>query len=620
MIEDQISFWIFITFFGVLSILKTVNKFLADSREKSSQSEPSENWHQVYTISEHFEKTSRINEYNVESKNKPEIHFKKKQKKHLIKSIINYSISFNSSFLVAGSLSETYLHGVRIAGNIISIFVGQMYSYFIIHPFMYSLRDQIESPYDYLEKRYNKRYIKSLSSMLGMLFYFIFLSLYLWGCTAMIQIIYPDLSLSLINAIIGIYSIIGTLFGGLIQSTKINVFQFFILCIGLLTAMQITLFKNRNVSLMQLWSLAEMNQRTTFFDTNTDLYTHYTILNQALSLPMAWCSKLGLFFVDFSRYKSIESKKKSKILFLSNIPVMVFLNLILIIAGGFVCFLYFFGCDPLMRKQIKNKNQIGVYWLHLVLSRNLPSFSGILFASIIYYSIIQHSLGMNSCTKSIINETLGPYIIDRFKIKEKFKTLIKKFFLVCMGIMSLLISQAFQYGKKTMLSYFFMFNNLINSPLLGLFLLSMFIPYANHVGAAVAFVLNLLINFWFGSSLMFNQTKPQEFVRNTVLCAKSSNRFLYNISRLQSLNTKFLLENQDSEEQLNFNSNDKFLHSIYSITPIWYGLFSVIFIVFFGTLFSLIYSLISTGSLDADTKYKEERRKLLFYYRYKHFF
>ncbi|RNA25422.1 Sodium-coupled monocarboxylate transporter 1 [Brachionus plicatilis] len=163
-----------------------------------------------------------------------------------------------------------------------------------------------------------------------------------------------------------------------------------------------------------------------------------------------------------------------------------------------------------------------------------------------------------------------------------------------------------------MLSYFFLFNNFINSPILGLFLLSMFIPYANHAGAAVAFVLNLLINFWFGSGLIFNNAKPQEFVRNTVLCSKSSSQFLYNISRLQSLNTKFLLDNQDSEQNLYFYSNEDFL-----ATPIWYCLFSVVFTVVFGTLFSLIYSFVTTGGVDADEKHKEQRRKLLFYYRSK---
>lgn len=275
-----------------------------------------------------------------------------------------------------------------------------------------------------------------------------------------------------------------------------------------------------------------MNHRTSFFDTNIDFYSHYTILNQVVSLPIAWCSKLGLFVVDFARYNSVDKKNKSKILFLSNKPIIFLLNLMLIIAGGFVCFLYFFGCDPLMRKKINNKNQIGIYWLHLVLSRNLPSLSGIFFASITYYSIVQHSLGMSFCTKSIIDETLGPFLIDRFKINEKFKHFVKKIFLLSMGILSLLLSQLFQYGKKTMLSYFFMFNNLINSPILGLFLLSMFNPYANHVGASTAFVLNLIINFWFGSSLLFNQARTQELVRNTVLCSQSSSQFLSKISRL----------------------------------------------------------------------------------------
>ncbi|CAF0712364.1 unnamed protein product [Brachionus calyciflorus] len=620
MIEEQISFWMFMSVFAILSIIKTLNKFIDDLKSDQVIETQSPEKSKIYAIENDPNNVNYV-EYETNEKLNCPKHVKKKLKKHLVKSIINYSISFNSSFLVVGALSEAYLFGIRMIGNIISVFLGQIYSFFIIHSFMYSFGDEIKTPYEYLEKRYNKRYLKSLSSFVGMLFYFMFLSLYLWGCTAMINILLPELSMPMANLLLGIYSIFGTLIGGLTQSTKTNIFQFVILCVGLVTAIKLTLFRGRNASLKQLWHLAELNQRTTLFDKSIDLHTRYTILNQVLSLPLPWCSKLGLFIADFMRYKSIEPKKKSKILFLSNIPVMIFLNFILLLAGGLVCFLYFFGCDPLKRKQIQNKNQIGIYWLHLVLSRNIPSLSGILFASIIYYSVIQHSLGMALCSKTVIDETLNPYLFDRLSVGRNLKNFLKKLIPAILGTLSILMAYAFQFARNTMLSLFFVFNNSINSPLLGLFLVSMFNPYANHAGVSTAFVVNLIINFWIGSgSVIFSRTKSQEFPTNTLLCDHSHAHLFSNMTKMHSITKNYMELHHNSTVNVDYYPKNQVLLYLYSIAPIWYCLFSVLFNLIFGSLFSLIYSYVKTRSFDCDAEFSKERKKYLFYYRYKKFF
>lgn len=611
----------FISVYAVLSVIKTVNKYLSTSDENPTHTNVTDKSCKIYAIDTHSDMQNENAFADCDKKPTKTDHkyAKTKQKKMLMKSIINYSISFNSSFLIVGALSESYLYGVRMVGNILAVLLGHIYSLVIIHPFMYNLDQEISTPYEYLEKRYNnKKYIRSLSSAVGMLFYFLFLSLYLWGCTAMLNTLIPEISLPLANALFGAYSLIGVCIGGFTQSTKTNVFQFVIFLFSLITAIKLTLVKSKHASLKQLWHLAEINHRTNFFDKSVDTSTRYTILNQLLSLPMPWCSKLGLFISNFMRYRSLESETKSKVLFISNIPLMILVNLLLLVAGGLVCFLYFFGCDPVKNKQILNKNQIGVYWLHLILSKNIPSLSGILFASIVYYSLIQHSLGMALCSKTIIDETLNPYVVDKLKIAEKHKQKIRKCFCILLGVLSLLIAQGFQYAKNTMLSLFFLFNNSINSPLLGLFLLSIFNPYANHVGATSAFVLNLAFNFWIGSgSLLFSRLKSQEMPTNTMLCENSlANRFS-NFTHLNHMTHQHHSAFVNSTLNVDYYPKNQVLFYLYSIAPIWYCLFSVLFNLILGSVFSLIYSYIKTRSYDADSDFKEERKKYLFFYRFR---
>lgn len=682
MIEEQIVFWIFTAVFCFLSIIKTLTKFLNDQSDAKPATVPSStstspeappkntsssNILQLNASSNSL--ASNLNIFTVQSQMElignmevqpvvndqeelKEKHEKKKKKKHLMKSLINYSISFNSSFLIVGGLSESYLYGVRMVGNIISVLLGHFYSFMVIHPFLYSLESSFKTPYDYLQKRYNEtKYVKIVCLIVAMFYYFAFMSLFLWGCAAVLNVLIPEINLSLANALLGVYSISGTLIGGYIQSTKINVFQFFVVFIGIIVSIKLTILKHAT-SIDDIWRIAQANKRTDFFDTNIDLTTRYTILNQCLSLPMPWCSKLGIFLPNYMRYRSITNKAKAKILFLSNIPIMIIVNFILIISGGIFCFIYFYGCDPHKTSKVVNKNQIGVYWIHMVLSQHIPSFSGIVFSCIIYYALIQHSISMAIISKTIYDEVIDPFILDRFKVRTVFRTKIRALLAVLISCASIAFSNLFQYAKNTMLSLFFVFNNSTNSPILGLFLVSMFNPYANAPGVTASFLLNVCLNYWMAlGAVAFSKTRNQEFEHHTLYCDENLARQKFNLSLIHltthtstlnshhftthhvtthhktthtiiMLNTtkSALFESNTTPVDHGYYPKDPVLFFMYSVAPIWWCLFSVLFNFVFGSLFSLIYSLVRTRSIDADFNFKEERKKYLFFYRRKHYF
>ena len=164
-----------------------------------------------------------------------------------------------------------------MASNIIAVVLGHLYSLAIIFPFMYSLDEKCHTPYDYLKLRYNNREFPKLACLLvAMFYYFSFCSLYLWGCAAIINVLIPELNLQMTNAMLGVYSMSGTILGGYIQSTKTNVIQFLIAFFGILFAMKLTLTKEKGLETFEkVWDLAKANNRTTFFDTNVDFTTRY---------------------------------------------------------------------------------------------------------------------------------------------------------------------------------------------------------------------------------------------------------------------------------------------------------------------------------------------------------
>ena len=96
-------------------------------------------------------------------------------------------------------------------------------------------------------------------------------------------------------------------------------------------------------------------------------------------------------------------------------------------------------------------------------------------------------------------------------IKEKTK-FYETLFCIIFGGLTIGFSILFQYAKNTILSLFFVFSNSLNSPILGLFLLSVLNCKANYVGAILAFIINVGINIWLAlGSLVFSNLKSQEY-------------------------------------------------------------------------------------------------------------
>lgn len=612
---EQIGFCVFFTGYLMLSLVKTVDRY-RDNLRKQKLEKRRRTLAQISPIQIQVIQKESVVEESVEEKKRAEQKAIALAKYRFIKTCINYSVSFNSSFLIVGSLSESFLYGVRMVGNIFSVTLGYVYAFLIVQPFMYSLDDDIKTPYQYFERRYrDNKYIKVITTFAGMLFYLSFLTLYLWGCAVLLSTLIPHAPLWTSSVIVGAYSLIGSTMGGFVQSTKTNLFQFLVLIAGLLCASGLTIVNQRDLTLSQMWQLAEKRKRTVFWDQHVDTSTRYTILNQLTSLSLPWTVVHSMLLPNFMRYRAIKNAPlKSRLLMVSNFPCMVLVNLIILISGGFVMFIYFYGCSPLYTRKIVNKNQLGTYWIYLVLSDYAPSFSGILFASIICYSVVQHSLGISLLSSTVFNEVITPVLPSSLNMSNFVKNKCILCLTVFFSMLSTLYSISFGYVKNTMISLFFVFNNSIHSPILGLFFLSTLNPYANSVGAMTAFLSNYCINFFMAlGTVVFNRLKSQEFPPDTFLCKHEYHR---NMSSLNVYDQVIPMQHHlNTTHTPSYYPTNPVLAFFFSVAPIWYCLFSVLYTFLMGSLFSLIYSWIKTRSIDVDADFAEKRKQYLYYYR-----
>ena len=530
-----------------------------------------------------------------------------------IKQIINYCVTYNSSILIVGSLSESYFYSLTMIGNILSITMGYVYAVLIVHPFTYSLEKEIKTPFQYFEKRYRSRWIRAITAIIAMFYQFSFVTLFLWGCSLILCTLIPAIPFWVSILVLGLYSLIGSAAGGFAQATYINLAQFLIVVSVVITASILTIAKSKN-SIEELWHFAYINKRTKFFELKTNMKVRFTLLNQLVSLPFSWCALHSLNLSNFIRYRSVDGKVKSKIMLLSNLPIMVIFYIVILMSGGFLVYLFFYGCDPFKASQILSKNQTGVYWILLILGEYAPSLTGILFASVLCYSMVQHSSGVALIGNTLFEEAVKP-ILTGVSFTERDSKRIKLLMTISLSLISIMYAFLFSRAKNTLLSLLFLFNNSTNAPLLGLFFLSVFNKWANAFGAITGFMINLILNYWFASGAILI---IKEFPSNVALCNTNNalqNYVNFNFSNLSYYTPNPIRAANTSRIHDFYLKNHPGIHFIFSLPAIWYCIFSVVTTFVLGSFFSFAYSLVTTGTFDADAKFNEKRKNYLYYYK-----
>ena len=92
----------------------------------------------------------------------------------------------------------------------------------------------------------------------------------------------------------------------------------------------------------------------------------------------------------------------------------------------------------------------------------------------------------------------------------------------------------------------------------------------------------------------------------------------FDFSNLTYYSTKIIHPVNSSKLHDYYLNNFPVIYFLFTIPAIWYCLFSVCVTFTLGSIFSLAYSLVTTGSLDADSEFSEERKKYLYFYKIYH--
>ena len=124
-------------------------------------------------------------------------------------------------------------------------------------------------------------------------------------------------------------------------------------------------------------------------------------------------------------------------------------------------------------------------------------------------------------------------------------------------------------------------------------LISLLNPYANFFGVVTTFLISICftVTLAFGRVYFLNYSSP-EFEPNTFLCENET---------VIEYNNLFNRTNPSSQKAFSY----------YSVSSLWYPLFSTIFIFIFGSILSFIYSFLESKISNLFKNKKHDDKELI---------
>lgn len=395
--------------------------------------------------------------------------------------------SFMSAITLLGTPAEMYQYGTHywmIAPSyIFTIFI----STHCFLPVFY--RFKITSAYEYLELRYKSKLVRTLGSVTFSIQMILYMAIVLYA---------PALALNAVTGLniwgsvlsIGLVCTAYTTIGGMKAVMWTDVFQITMMFAGMIAvvikgSLLVDGFSNA-------WQIAYDGERVEFFDFSVDPLQRHTFWSLVIGGVFTWTAIYGVNQAQVQRCLTCPNKRSAQMAMWINLPGLALLLTVCSMAG-IVIYAVYHDCDPLTNEFIHAPDQILPFFVmqHL----GLPGLPGLFVAGLFSGALSTISSGLNSLAAVACEDIVKPYLCKNFS-DVTYAWISKVIAIVYGGVAIGLTVVAANLGGvlQAALSIF----GMIGGPLLGLFSLSMFFPWANKWGAIFGHLGGLAFSFWIG--------------------------------------------------------------------------------------------------------------------------
>jgi len=427
---------------------------------------------------------------------------------------VSLMASFMSAITLLGVSMENYAYGTQFIVINFSYGLATPIAAYWFLPVFFKL--QATSAYNYLELRFGQvaRLAASISFSLQMIFY---MGIVLYAPALALEAV-SGLSKTLSIWTVGLVCTFYSTIGGMKAVILTDVFQSLLMFV----AVYVVIIKGTIDAggLEVVWEIAVNGNRIELDNFDPDPTVRHTWWSLVIGGCFTYLSLYAVNQIQVQRLLTLKDLKKSQLALWISWPVLTLLSLSTSFSG-LVIYSKYYGCDPLKAGRISAYDQLmPVYVVDSL--KNMPGLAGLFFAGIFSGALSTVSSAVNSLAAVTLEDYVKPAYatLRKTPLPENQTGLISKVLALLYGFLCLGIAFAADSLGGVLQASLTIFG-VVGGPLLGLFTLGMFVPFANQTGAITGLFTGLAVSLWIG----FGGPKPpvKLLPMSTDSCTESGN-------------------------------------------------------------------------------------------------
>ncbi|CAM9765613.1 unnamed protein product [Bubo scandiacus] len=398
---------------------------------------------------------------------------------------LSLSASFMSAIQVLGVPAEAYRYGAKFLWMCLGQLLNTLLTAQLFLPVFYRLG--LTSTYEYLERRFS-RSVRLCGTLQYVVATMLYTGIVIYAPALILnQVTGLDIWASLLST--GAICTFYTTIGGMKAVVWTDVFQVLVMLSGFIAVII------RGVLLVggpaRVLGIAANGSRVNFGDFNPDPRSRYTVWTFLLGGTLVWLSMYGVNQAQVQRYVACRSEREARMALLVN-QVGLFCVVSSAVGCGLVMFALYKDCDPLLAGYISAPDQYMPY-LVLDIFETSPGVPGLFLACAYSGTLSTASTSINAMAAVTVEDLIKPRLPA---LSPRRLTLISKGLSLIYGTSCITVAALASLLGGGVLQGSFTVMGVISGPLLGAFILGMFLPMCSTAGVLGGLGTGFALSFW----------------------------------------------------------------------------------------------------------------------------
>nr|XP_020463648.1 LOW QUALITY PROTEIN: sodium-dependent multivitamin transporter-like [Monopterus albus] len=364
----------------------------------------------------------------------------------------------------------------------------------------------------------------------------------------------------------GLVCTLYTTLGGLKAVIWTDVFQTVVMFAGQLAVIVVGVQRTGGVA--EVWRKVWEGNRISGLDLNPDPTERHTFWTLAVGGVFLMMSLYGVNQTQVQRYLSSRTEKDAVRSCYVAFPALQ-LALALNCVTGLIMFARYCGEDLTDKLGTSSSDTMVIYFVMDMLE-GLPGLPGLFVACLFSAALSSVSSAFNSLATVTMEDLIKPHFPA---MAEARATLLSKALAMSYGLLCLAMAYLTHLMGDSVLQVALKIFGVVGGPILGLFCLGMFFPWANSTGAVGGLVVGLSMSLWVGIGSVITRgsgARPQP--PNCIVI-------------LPSVNITNAIQTVLSNVTV---SQPTGLKRFYSLSYMWYSGFSCLIVILIGLIISFL--------------------------------